>query len=66
MLAGNMGRGAQNVLEHHHIQVVRGCSGPVEEVVADWLQGKITDSGDSCGHHDCPEHAGKTLTFKVR
>ena len=48
LLAGNMGEGAKNVLEAHHIQVIRGCSGPVEAVVKDWLQGKIKDSGETC------------------
>lgn len=65
MLAGNMGTGAKNVLESHHIRVVRGCSGPVEKVVNDWLQGKITDSGEACDHHDCHDDPEKNLTFKV-
>lgn len=69
MLAGNMGDGAKNTLEAHHIRVIRGCSGPVVQVVNDWLQGKITDSGDSCSHHDehhtCPGHNSEPLTFKV-
>lgn len=70
MLAGNMGEGAKNILEHHHIQVIRGCSGPVEDLIRDWLQGKINDSGETCHHHDehheCSGHqADKPLTFKV-
>lgn len=69
MLAGNMGEGAKSTLEAHHIQVVRGCTGPVEAVINDWLQGKISDSGDSCQHqdgHECSSHHdGKPLTFKV-
>ncbi len=66
MLAGNMGEGAKNTLEAHHIQVIRGCSGPVEAVVNDWLQGKISDSGASCDHHECNDkHNQKPLTFKV-
>lgn len=66
MLAGNMGEGAKQVLETHHIQVVRGCSGPVEEVINNWLQGKIKDSGEGCAHHDCPDHHDSApLTFKV-
>lgn len=65
MLAGNMGTGAKNVLESHHIRVVRGCSGPVEKVVYDWMQGKITDSGETCDHHDCHDRPEKPLTFKV-
>ena len=70
MLAGNMGEGAKKVLESHHIRVIRGCSGPIEVVVNNWLQGKITDSGESCSHHDehhnCSSHPDtKPLTFKV-
>lgn len=70
MLAGNMGDGAMHVLKAHHIQVVRGCSGPIEQVVNDWLQGKIKDSGESCRHqdehHECSGHQDhKPLTFQV-
>lgn len=66
MLAGNMGEGAKNTLEAHHIQVIRGCSGPVDTVIKDWMQGKINDSGAICDHHDCPSHHTDTpLTFKV-
>lgn len=64
MLAGNMGEGAKNTLEAHHIRVIRGCSGPVEAVANAWLRGEITDSGDSCHHHECPSHQNP-LTFKV-
>lgn len=53
MLAGNMGDGAVNVLNHAGIEVVRGCSGDVKEVALAWLAGNVTDSGDSCHEHDC-------------
>lgn len=66
MLAGNMGEGALNILTRHGIRVVRGCSGPIDEVVHAWLQGKLTDSGSNCDHHDCPGHHNDApLTFKV-
>ncbi|MDE6451339.1 MAG: NifB/NifX family molybdenum-iron cluster-binding protein [Odoribacter sp.] len=66
MLAGNMGEGAKNTLEAHHIQVIRGCSGSVETVIKDWIQGKINDSGQICNHHDCPsQQTDKPLTFKI-
>ena len=63
MLAGNMGDGAKNVLQRNGIAVIRGCHGPVEEVVAAYLAGRIADSGDACAHHHeggCPEHRGTT------
>ena len=53
MLAGNMGQGARNVLEANHIEVIRGCSGDVEELVASYLAGAVTDNGEVCKHHDC-------------
>ncbi|MDD2495237.1 MAG: NifB/NifX family molybdenum-iron cluster-binding protein [Tissierellia bacterium] len=51
MLAGNMGDGAVNVLHNSGIKVVRGCSGDVNSVALDYLNGKISDSGDSCHAH---------------
>ena len=60
MLAGNMGQGALNVLTSHNIKVVRGCSGNIQHVVTDYLNGKITDSGIGCSshehHHECHGH----------
>ena len=53
MLAGNMGQGAKNVLEAQRIEVIRGCSGDVEELVATYLAGNIKDNGEACDHHDC-------------
>lgn len=52
MLAGNMGDGAVNVLNNSGIEVVRGCSGDVKEVISDYFNGKIEDSGDSCHEHE--------------
>lgn len=53
MLAGNMGDGAKNVLESNGIKVVRGQSGNVDELVAAYLAGNVSDSGESCSHHEC-------------
>ena len=53
MLAGNMGQGAKNVLEAQRIEVIRGCSGDVDQLVKDYLDGKISDNGEVCAHHDC-------------
>lgn len=56
LLAGNMGQGACDVLARNGIAVIRGCSGPVEEVVAAYLAGRLQDSGDVCHHHDAHGH----------
>ena len=53
MLAGNMGQGAKNVLEAQRIEVVRGCSGDVEDLVNQYLSGNVKDNGEICDHHDC-------------
>ncbi|MBQ8811465.1 MAG: NifB/NifX family molybdenum-iron cluster-binding protein [Bacteroidales bacterium] len=53
MLAGNMGQGAKNVLESQRIEVIRGCSGNVEELVREYLAGNVRDNGEICVHHDC-------------
>jgi predicted Fe-Mo cluster-binding NifX family protein len=60
MLAGNMGGGAVNVLASHGIEVVRGCSGNVHDVVQAWLAGSLNDSGAGCHSHGsggCPGHS---------
>lgn len=51
MLAGNMGMGALNKLNDNGITVVRGCNGPVMDVVNNYLAGRLSDSGESCRHH---------------
>ena len=58
MLAGNMGQGAVNILGMNGIEVLRGCSGNVREVVQKWLSGSLADSGLSCAQHEhgCHEH----------
>lgn len=53
MLAGNMGQGAVMKLMQHGIQVVRGCSGEIKEVVAQYLAGNLVDNEQVCAHHEC-------------
>ena len=53
MLVGNIGQGAKTVLEAQRIEVIRGCSGDVYELVASYLAGNIRDNGEICDHHDC-------------
>lgn len=52
MLAGNMGEGALTVLNNHGIKVYRGCTGNVKQLVENFLQGKINDSGETCHHQN--------------
>ena len=41
------------------IAVLRGCRGAVEQVVADYLAGRLADSGEGCHAHTCADHAPK-------
>lgn len=59
MLAGGIGAGAINVLNNSGIQVIRGCTGNSEEIVKQYLEGKITDSGIDCLHHEHHHGMGK-------
>ena len=60
MLAGNMGDGALRVLHHYEIDVYRGCSGDVSQLVNAFLEGQINDSGEACTSHEhehtCENH----------
>lgn len=56
MLAGNIGAGAMNVLGSNNIEVLRGCSGDVDELVAAYIAGELKDNGEMCDHHDCAGH----------
>jgi predicted Fe-Mo cluster-binding NifX family protein len=56
MLAGGIGQGAINVLNHAGIDVIRGCSGNAKNNVLLFLTGKIQDGGSSCEHHHGEGH----------
>ena len=58
MLVGNMGHGALMKLNQHGIDVIRGCSGSVDELVNNYMNGEIQDSGESCEHHHHGDHHG--------
>lgn len=52
MLAGGIGNGAIHVLNRSGIKVVRGCSGMPPVLVTQYLAGVLSDSGETCRHHD--------------
>ncbi len=56
MLAGNIGNGALNVLMSNGIEVLRGCRGDVDGLVAAYLAGEVKDNAAACEHHDCGNH----------
>ncbi|WP_298368085.1 NifB/NifX family molybdenum-iron cluster-binding protein [uncultured Lutibacter sp.] len=52
MLAGGIGAGAINVLNNSGIDVLRGCSGNVTDILAQYINGQLIDSGESCLQHE--------------
>jgi predicted Fe-Mo cluster-binding NifX family protein len=52
MLAGNMGAGAVSSISSNGIEVVRGCKGDIANVVTEYLNNNIIDSGISCFTHE--------------
>lgn len=56
MLAGNMGTGALNKLYASNINVIRGCSGDVNENVMAFLNQNLKDSGLTCSAHGDGDH----------
>ena len=51
MLAGNMGQGAYNKITNANIKVIRGCSGSVQNLMQEYLDGKIEDALIMCDHN---------------
>lgn len=56
LLAGDMGNGAYSSLNNAGIRVYRGCSGDIQKLVDNYIQGKIIDNGQSCTHHSTDEN----------
>ncbi len=61
MLTGNIGAGAINHLNEVGIDVVKGCSGVADQVVAEFLRGAIIDNSKVCTVHEhgCHNHEAK-------
>ncbi|MGB3008343.1 MAG: NifB/NifX family molybdenum-iron cluster-binding protein [Chitinophagaceae bacterium] len=51
-LVGGLGNGALLHLQHKGIKVYRGASGIADELVKDFLNGYVEDSGIGCNHHN--------------
>lgn len=51
MLAGGIGEGAISKLASCNIEVVRNCNGNVDDLVNEYLDGTLTDGGESCKSH---------------
>lgn len=63
MLAGNMGDGAYQKLTEQGIRVIRGCHGKTDEVLKQYLEGKLIDSQEACHHHDCHDSGKPSFSY---
>ncbi|MCH4891027.1 dinitrogenase iron-molybdenum cofactor biosynthesis protein [Acidaminobacter sp. JC074] len=52
LLTNNLGGNALSKLTKESIEVIRGCSGSVEEVAKAWLKGQVKDSIFPCIDHE--------------
>lgn len=53
MLAGNIGQGAVNKISQAGIKIIRSCSGNIDAVIQDFINGKLIDSDIVCDSHTC-------------
>ncbi|MFA5331197.1 MAG: NifB/NifX family molybdenum-iron cluster-binding protein [Methanoregula sp.] len=54
VLAGGMGPAAVNLFCQNNIDVILGVTGPVDTVIQDFINGKISPGKSSCDHsHEC-------------
>lgn len=58
MLAGGIGDGAINKLQAHGVNVIRNCEGNVNQLVVNYLAGKVKDGGNNCASHSHGEDDG--------
>lgn len=56
ILIGNIGEGAINVLNNVGINVIRGCSGNIDNVINDFLSGNLKDNESVCSEHGSHSH----------
>ncbi|MBR9997690.1 MAG: hypothetical protein KFF73_01905 [Cyclobacteriaceae bacterium] len=56
MLAGNMGEGAYQRLVSEGMEVIRGCRGKIDTLVAAYASGKLYDDGSNCRSHEHHHH----------
>lgn len=52
LLCGGLGEGALSALTEAGIEVCSGASGNTDNVVQDYLAGKLIDAGINCDHHE--------------
>ena len=52
IIAGGMGGAAVTLFEENGIEVIVGAEGSIEEVIKQYVDGKLKSSGEACKDHD--------------
>lgn len=56
VIAGGMGAGAQELFVQNKIEVITGAQGLIDEVVKNYIAGKLVSTNHVCNEH---EHSGE-------
>ncbi|MCF7927648.1 MAG: NifB/NifX family molybdenum-iron cluster-binding protein [Spirochaetales bacterium] len=56
ILASGMGVRARDLLNNYGIKQALGVSGPVEDVINEFIKGTLEADGSPCEHHDHHDH----------
>ena len=59
IISGGMGQGAIDIFTEKGIKVITGASGVAEEVVNNYLQGKLKSTGSVCHEHKHHDECGE-------
>lgn len=51
VITGGIGGGMVTALQEQGLKVIRGASGKIEDVIKDYLSGKLEDVENCCDHH---------------
>lgn len=51
VIAANMGEGMFSSLSEKGIEVIRGASGSIKDVLQQYFDGRLKDNAAACGHH---------------
>jgi predicted Fe-Mo cluster-binding NifX family protein len=56
VITGGIGGGMYNALQDQGLRVIRGASGKIEDIIKDYIFGKLEDIENCCNHHG-PHHS---------
>ena len=58
IIAGGMGGGAVEIFNEHNIDVITGASGNIDDVIQNYLQGKLKSTDSICHEHQHSDECG--------